>query len=132
MRSYSILLVFLISLLFPQNPSEILGFWLFESMTTITKGKREEITILYKDDKNIESLEFKKNGSIIFDVLNDGIKKTGKGVWYADETNVAIIVDSDTTYGRYEITGKSLTIITNEEETKEYYGYSTILKYQKN
>tara|TARA_B100000131_G_scaffold314841_1_gene352324 strand:+ start:10285 stop:10644 length:360 start_codon:yes stop_codon:yes gene_type:complete len=119
-------------LLFPQNPSEILGFWLFESMTTITKGKREEITILYKDDKNIESLEFKKNGSIIFDVLNDGIKKTGKGVWYADETNVAIIVDSDTTYGRYEITGKSLTIITNEEETKEYYGYSTILKYQKN
>ncbi len=132
MRNYSILLVFLISLLFPQNPSEILGFWLFESMTTITKGKREEITILYKDDKNIESLEFKKNGSIIFDVLNDGIKKTGKGVWYADETNVAIIVDSDTTYGRYEITGKSLTIITNEEETKEYYGYSTILKYQKN
>ena len=132
MRNYSILLVFLISLLFPQNPSEILGFWLFESMTTITKGKREEITILYKDDKNIESLEFKKNGLIIFDVLNDGIKKTGKGVWYADETNVAIIVDSDTTYGRYEITGKSLTIITNEEETKEYYGYSTILKYQKN
>ena len=131
MRNYSILLVFLISLLFPQNPSEILGFWLFESMTTITKGKREEITILYKDDKNIESLEFKKNGSIIFDVLNDGIKKTGKGVWYADETNVAIIVDSDTTYGRYEITGKSLTIVTNEEETKEYYGYSTILKYQK-
>ena len=132
MRNYSILLVYLISLLFPQNSSEILGFWLFESMTTITKGKREEITILYKDDKNIESLEFKKNGSIIFDVLNDGIKKTGKGVWYADETNVAIIVDSDTTYGRYEITGKSLTIITNEEETKEYYGYSTILKYQKN
>ena len=132
MRNYSILLVYLISLLFPQNPSEILGFWLFESMTTITKGKREEITILYKDDKNIESLEFKKNGLIIFDVLNDGIKKTGKGVWYADETNVAIIVDSDTTYGRYEITGKSLTIITNEEETKEYYGYSTILKYQKN
>ena len=132
MRNYSILLVYLISLLFPQNPSEILGFWLFESMTTITKGKREEITILYKDDKNIESLEFKKNGSIVFDVLNDGIKKTGKGVWYADETNVAIIVDSDTTYGRYEITGKSLTIITNEEETKEYYGYSTILKYQKN
>ncbi len=132
MRNYSILLVYLISLLFPQNSSEILGFWLFESMTTITKGKREEITILYKDDKNIESLEFKKNGSIVFDVLNDGIKKTGKGVWYADETNVAIIVDSDTTYGRYEITGKSLTIITNEEETKEYYGYSTILKYQKN
>tara|TARA_Y100001970_G_scaffold29085_1_gene35894 strand:- start:10675 stop:11073 length:399 start_codon:yes stop_codon:yes gene_type:complete len=131
MRNYSILLVYFISLLFPQKPSQILGFWLFESMTTITKGKREEITILYKDDKNIESLEFKKNGLIIFDVLNDGINKTGKGVWYADETNVAIIVDSDTTYGRYEITGKSLTIVTNEEETKEYYGYSTILKYQK-
>ena len=131
MRNYSILLVYFISLLFPQKPSQILGFWLFESMTTITKGKKEEITILYKDDKNIESLEFKKNGLIIFDVLNDGINKTGKGVWYADETNVAIIVDSDTTYGRYEITGKSLTIVTNEEETKEYYGYSTILKYQK-
>ena len=30
----------------------LIGEWIFESMTTIKKSKRKEITILYKDRKN--------------------------------------------------------------------------------
>ena len=53
----------------------LLGSWAFESMTTIKKAKREEITILYKDNKNIETLSFESSGAINFDVINDGIAK---------------------------------------------------------
>ena len=61
--------------------------------------------------------------------MNGGVKKTGCGVWCADQSYVSIIVDLDTTYdGTYEIESNFLTIITTEEESDEYYGNRTILK----
>ena len=109
--------------------STLVGKWVFQSMTTITKAAREEITIVYKDEKNLETLTFQESGAIIYNVTNDGIKKTGRGVWYSDNAYVTIIVESDTTYGTFEIEGGSLSIITSEDESDEFYGYSTILKY---
>lgn len=111
--------------------STLVGKWVFQSMTTITKAAREEITIVYKDEKNLETLTFQESGAIIYNVTNDGIKKTGRGVWYSDNAYVTIIVESDTTYGTFEIEGGSLTIITSEDESDEFYGYSTILKYSR-
>ena len=111
--------------------SSILGEWIFQSMTTITKAQREEITIVYKDEKNVETLTFDESGEIAYNVINDGIKKTGRGVWYSDNSYVTIIVESDTTYGTLQIEDGSLTIITSEEESDEFYGYSTILKYSR-
>ena len=63
--------------------------------------------------------------------MNDMVKKTGRGVWYTDQSYVSIIVDLDTTYGTYEIESNFLTIITTEEESDEYYGNRTILKYSR-
>ena len=111
--------------------SSILGEWIFQSMTTITKAQREEITIVYKDKRNVETLTFDESGGIAYNVTNNGIKKTGRGVWYSDDSYVTIIVESDTTYGTLQIEGSSLTIITSEEESDEFYGYSTILKYSR-
>ena len=111
--------------------SSILGQWIFQSMTTITKAQREEITIVYKDEKNVETLTFDKSGKIAYNVTNNGIKKTGRGVWYSDDSYVKIIIESDTTYGALQIEDGSLTIITSEEESDEFYGYSTILKYSR-
>ena len=128
---------FLLLVLFPaliqtqSNQNTLLGTWIFESMPTITKAQREEITILYKDKKNVESLSFYKSGAIEYNVMNDGIKKNGTGTWYAEDAYITIIVDSDTTYGTYECENSELTIITSEAESNEYYGYSTILKYFK-
>ena len=110
----------------------LLGAWAFESMTTIKKAKREEITILYKDNKNIETLHFKDSGAINYDVINDGIKKNGVGVWFSDENHLTIIVESDTTYGTFTIDENTLTLVISAEETDKQYGYSTILKYIKN
>ena len=113
------------------NQNTLLGTWIFESMTTITKAQREEITIVYKDKKNVETLSFYESGAIEYNVMNDGINKNGTGTWYAEDAYITIIVDSDTTYGTYECQNSELTIITSEAESNEYYGYSTILKYFK-
>ena len=53
----------------------ILSKWIFQSMTTITKSQREEITIVYKDENNIETLSFDDYGEIVYNVINDGVKK---------------------------------------------------------
>ena len=130
--------VFLLSILtivqfsYSQGSSmPILGKWIFQSMTTITKAQREEITIVYKDENNIETLSFDDSGEIVFIVMNGGVKKTGCGVWCADQSYVSIIVDLDTTCGTYEIENSFLTIIMTEKDSDEYYGNSTILKYSR-
>ena len=132
-------LLFLLSMLLGQNNlfnkspllnhKKILGSWMFESMTTIKKAKREEITILYKDKKNLETLKFEDSGAINFNVINDGIEKNGKGIWFAEDNYLTIIVESDTTYGTYSVDGNTLMLIINAEETENTYGYSTIIKY---
>ena len=142
MKNFKTLFSFLIFCsIYPQNTSikqtpffkhqDLLGVWAFESMTTIRKAKRQEITILYKDKKNIETLQFETSGAIKYDVLNDGIEKNGDGIWFADDSHLTIIVESDTTYGTFSIDQSMLTLVINAEETDKLYGYSTILKYVK-
>ena len=143
MKIFKFFLTFSITcLIFAQQPAAykkntfehelLLGAWTFESMTTIKKAKREEITILYKDNKNIETLHFKESGAINYDVINDGIEKNGVGIWFSDESHLTIIVESDTTYGTFTIDENTLTLVISTEETDKQYGYSTILTYIKN
>ena len=126
-----LLISFSVILQAQSNQITLLGTWVFQSMTTITEAQREEITIVYKDQNNVETLSFNESGSIGYNVMNDGIEKNGAGIWYAEDEYITIIVDSDTTYGTYEFQGNELIIITSELESEEYYGYSTILKYIK-
>ena len=135
----SLVILFICSILIAQqnpfrtnqknNHLDLIGSWVFESMTTITKARREEIKIVYKDNKNIETLSFNESGSISYNVLNDGIEKNGDGIWFAELDYLTIIVGSDTTYGTYKIYEDNLTIVIDTEETDSNYGYSTILKY---
>ena len=142
MKNFKILLLFFILYLgYPQTSSlsepsffkhqKLLGVWAFESMTTIKNAKRQEITILYKDKKNIETLQFETSGAIKYDVLNDGIEKNGIGIWFADDNHLTIIVESDTTYSTFSIDESMLTLVINAEETDSLYGYITIIKYIK-
>ena len=113
------------------NNMPILNKWIFQSMTTITKAQGENITTVYKDGNDIETLSFDDSGEIIYNVINDRVKKTGRSVWYADQSYVSMVVDLDTTFGTYGIESSFLTIIPSEEESDEYYGNKTILKYSR-
>ena len=101
------------------NNMPILNKWIFQSMTTITKAQGENITTVYKDGNDIETLSFDDSGEIIYNVINDGVKRTGRSVWYADQSYVSMVVDLDTTFGTYGIESSFLTIIPSEEESDE-------------
>tara|TARA_B100001250_G_scaffold414505_1_gene453374 strand:+ start:1256 stop:1660 length:405 start_codon:yes stop_codon:yes gene_type:complete len=125
-----ILLISIFSVTSGQNENfNLINDWIFESMTTITRAEREEITILYNDENNLETLSFEESGAIKYNVMNEGIEKIGTGVWYSEGLYLTIVVDLDTTYGTFQIEDGVLSIIVSEEESKEFYGYSTILKY---
>ena len=129
---YPLIFVLTCSIIKAQNiATSISGTWIFESMTTITKAEREEVKIVYADQKNLESLSFNQSGFLYFNGVTSGVKNDGSGLWATKENNLTIIVDADTTNLTYEIVDSFLTLIITEKESDEYYGFSTILKYKK-
>ena len=136
-----ILLLLLIELAWGQNSFKIrpkyehlnlINKWTFESMETITYAEQEEESeIVFKDDENTETLSFHKSGSISYVALNKGGMKKGRGLWFVKDNLINILADSDTIYATYQIKGDFLTIITSKDESEEFYGYKTIVKYKK-
>ena len=115
---------------FSQNSDIITNnIWFFDSMTTITKAKREKITIFYKDEKNFESLTFKKPNILEYYVINDGFEHTGLAKWNLKKDNLRIISGQDTIKSILKIEDNILSIVTYDTEPKTNYGYTTIIKY---
>jgi len=123
-----------------QNPLQItpkyenlklINKWTFESMETTTFSETEEKEIVYKDEDNIETLTFHRSGSMSFVSLDDGNQKKGRGIWFVNNDLLRIIADSDTVDATYQIKNNILTIITNEEESEDFYGYKSIVRYLK-
>jgi len=123
-----------------QNPLQItpkyenlklINKWTFESMETTTFAETEEKEIVYKDEDNIETLTFHRSGSMSFVSLDDGNQKKGRGIWFVNNDLLRIIADSDTVDATYQIKNNILTIITNEEESEDFYGYKSIVRYLK-
>ena len=124
--------IVLITKVFSQNSKRFLdSTWFFESMTTITKGKREKITILYKDNNNFESLKFKKPNILEYYVINDGFEHIGLAKWELIEENLTIISGKDTINSVLKIKDNNLSIISYDTEPGTNYGFTTIIKYKK-
>ena len=105
--------------------------WTFESMETITYAEEEESEVVFKDDMNTESLSFHRSGSLSFMALTNGMMKKGRGLWLVKDDLLNIVADSDTIHATYEINDDFLTITTSNEETDEFFGYKTIVRYKK-
>jgi len=132
--------LFLIGLVWGQDSFTIKGKyphlklieeWTFESMETITYAEEEESEIVFKDDMNTESLSFHRSGSLSFMALTNGMMKKGRGLWLVKDDFLKIVADSDTIHATYEINDHFLTITTSNEETDEFFGYKTIVRYKK-
>ena len=138
-RYISLLLLF-IGLVWGQNSFKIrpkyehlklINKWIFESMETITYTEEEQSEIVVKDDDNSETLSFHKSGSISYLTLVNGEMKKGRGIWLVKDNLLKILADADTIYATYQIKGDFLTITTSKDESEEFYGYKTIMKYKK-
>lgn len=132
--------LFLIGLVWGQDSFTIKGKyphlklieeWTFESMETITYAEEEESEIVFKDDMNTESLSFHRSGSLSFMALTNGLMKKGRGLWLVKDDFLKIVANSDTIHATYEINDHFLTITTSNEETDEFFGYKTIVRYKK-
>ena len=110
---------------------ELIDKWIFLSMETVTKAETEEREIVYQDDENIETLSFHRSGSISYVSLEGGEQKKGRGTWLIKDQYIRIISKSDTIDATYKIEGDILTLTTSEEESEDFYGYTSVVQYQK-
>ena len=130
---YILLFLAIISfdLLFSQDQIKLTeNSWLFKSMTTITKVKREKISILYQDENNFETLTFRSPDILEYYVVNDGIEHNGLAKWSLIDKNLTIISGKDITENFIEIEGSFLNIITKEYDPVTNSTFTTIIKYE--
>ena len=130
---YILLFLAIISfdLLFSQDQIKLTeNSWLFKSMTTITKVKREKISILYQDENNFETLTFRSPDILEYYVVNDGIEHNGLAKWSLIDKNLTIISGKDITESFIEIEGSFLNIITKEYNPVTNSTFTTIIKYE--
>ena len=130
---YMLLFLAIISfdLLFSQDQIKLTeNSWLFKSMTTITKVKREKISILYQDENNFETLTFRSPDILEYYVVNDGIEHNGLARWSLINKNLTIISGKDITESLIEVEGSFLNIITKEYDPVTNSTFTTIIKYE--
>ena len=130
---YILLFLAIISfdLLFSQDQIKLTeNSWLFKSMTTITKVKREKISILYQDENNFETLTFRSPDILEYYVVNDGIEHNGLAKWSLIDKTLTIISGKDIMESFIEIEGSFLNIITKEYDPVTNSTFTTIIKYE--
>tara|TARA_B100000073_G_scaffold26417_1_gene20448 strand:- start:893 stop:1198 length:306 start_codon:yes stop_codon:yes gene_type:complete len=99
-------------------------------METITYNEEEERDVVVKGEKNVETLSFHRSGSMSYVSMIDGEENKGRGLWLIKDENIRIIALTDTIDATYNIDNGILTLTTSEEESEEFYGYTSIVKYK--
>ena len=109
---------------------KLINDWVFLSMETVTYNEEEERDVVVKGKKNVEILSFHRSGSMSYVSMIDGEENKGRGLWLIKDENIRIIALTDTIDATYNIDNGILTLTTSEEESEEFYGYTSIVKYK--
>ena len=109
---------------------KLINDWVFLSMETVTYNAEEERDVVVKGEKNVETLSFHRSGSMSYVSMIDGEENKGRGLWLIKDENIRIIALTDTIDATYNIENGILTLTTSEEESEEFYGYTSIVKYK--
>ena len=99
--------------------------------TTTFVGNETNTEIISKANDNTEVLSFHRSGSMSYISLEGGEQKKGRGTWLIKDQYIRIISKSDTIDATYKIEGNILTLTTSEEESEDFYGYTSVVQYQK-
>jgi len=116
---------------YQQSHLRLIDKWIFISMETVTRTEKEEREIVYQDRDNVETLSFHRSGSMSFVSVEGGKEKKGRGIWLIKDHYIRIIAQSDTIDATYNIEDDILTLTTSEEESEDFYGYTSVVKYKK-
>ena len=63
--------------------------------------------------------------------MSNGEEEKGRGIWMVKDEKIKIMALEDTIQATYSIDNGILTLITSENETEDFYGYTSIVKYKK-
>ena len=85
-----------------------------------------------QDEKNVETLSFLSSGSMSFVFMKNVKEKKGRGLWLIKEKNIRTIALKDKIDATYDIDNGTLTHITSEKATDEFYEFTSIVKYKYN
>ena len=116
---------------YQQSHFRLIDKWIFISMETVTQAEKDEREIVYQDRDNVETLSFHRSGSMSFVSVEGGKEKKGRGIWLIKDHYIRIIAQSDTIDATYNIEDNILTLTTSEEESEDFYGYTSVVKYKK-
>ena len=116
---------------YQQSHLRLINKWIFISMETVTQAEKDEREIVYQDRDNVETLSFHRSGSMSFVSVEEGKEKKGRGIWLIKDHYIRIIAQSDTIDATYNIEDNILTLTTSEEESEDFYGYTSVVKYKK-
>ena len=105
--------------------------WIFLSMETTTYNEEEDRDIVMQSDRTVETLSFHRSGSMSYFSMRNGKEVKGRGIWMVKDEKIKIMALADTIHATYSINNGILTLITSENETKEFYGYTSIVKYKR-
>ena len=109
---------------------KLIDDWVFLSMETVTYNEEEERDVVVMGKKNVETLSFHRSGSMSYVSMINGEENKGRGLWLIKDENIRIIALTDTIDATYNIDNGILTLTTSEEESEEFYGYTSIVKYK--
>ena len=112
------------------NP--IIGTWIFESMTTTYLSEPVETDIVGTKDGYSEILIFKSDGTFTSQGKSEGKPESTYGSWALNADELVISEANDAkTIAKYSLGNGILTIISNQEETAEYFAANTVIVYKK-
>lgn len=109
---------------------KLIDEWVFISMETITRNDEDERELVMQDKNNVETLSFHRSGSMSYVSMKNGKEKKGRGLWLIKDENIRIIASTDTIDATYSIENRILTLTTSEQESEEFYGYTSVVKYK--
>ena len=109
---------------------KLIDEWVFISMETITRNDEDEREVVMQDKNNVETLSFHRSGSMSYVSMKNGKEKKGRGLWLIKDENIRIIASTDTIDATYSIENGILTLTTSEQESEEFYGYTSVVKYK--
>ena len=127
-----IIFIFTIDLNGDEINNPIIGTWIFDSMTTTYLSDPIETEVFGAKDGYSETLIFKPDGTFTSQGKSEGKPESTYGSWILD-TDKLIIAEANNakTIAKYSLGNGILTIISNEEETVEYFAANTVIVYKR-
>ena len=125
----------LLSLLFgslnaQNDKSQIVGIWVFQTITSIYYSDPQETSTTNRDKDHQETLIFHEDGTFNYHGVDEGSKYASIGSWNTEKATLTMDAGGVKTICDFEVAGEIMTLTVRGEESEEFYRMYSVLKYK--